>query len=410
MELFLQRIFKGDRAIWLVMVALCIVSVIEVFSALGADSFQSGSHFMPIILHTVFLLFGLTIAVVIHNFSYKYTLLLTYPVVLAAMVLLVMTLVSGDSVNDAARWLSIFGIRFQPSELAKCAMLLYSAWKLDWGRRSPENMKKAFWEILVVAAIFVGLIVKQNLSTALIICVFTYFMLLIGGVPGRYMWRLTFVALAAVAIMFILLYTIPSVEAIPRWSTWHQRLTTEKVDVRDPEYTITDDNMQQHYAKIAIAEGIGVGVFPGNSTQRDFLPEAYNDFIYAIIIEDMGWFGAILLPLLYIILLVRCAKISAKCVRAAPMLLMLGAAFLIVFQAFINMGVSVGLLPVTGQPMPLVSKGGSSQLITCIYFGIILSVCRFGGEPDDQVVLDSEEQEDELYREQHYGTDSEKAG
>ena len=395
MDVFLHRIFKGDRIIWMVMAGLCCISLIEVFSALGADSFRAGSHFMPIIKHGVILLAGVVMTIALHNFDYKKTLWILYPMLLASVILLILTLITGKDDNEAQRWLNVFGFQFQPSELAKATMVLFAAWKLGFARpKGEEAMDKAFWEVLILTGIFAALIVTQNMSTALIICVFSYLMMFIAGVSRQKMIRLTIVVAVVGAVLLVLLISIPKIEGVDRWATWHHRLTTSSVSVRDPQYAITDENMQQHYAKIAISEGLGLGVFPGNSSQRDFLPEAFNDFIYAIIIEDMGWIGLFLVPFLYIILLIRCAVLASKCRRPVPTLLILGPALLIGMQAFINMGVAVGLLPVTGQPLPLISKGGTSQLVTCFYFALILSVSRFNEALDEQEVLAQEAAED----------------
>jgi cell division protein FtsW len=163
----------------------------------------------------------------------------------------------------------------------------------------------------------------------------------------------------------------------------------------DPGFKIDDSNYQSSHANIAIANGTFFGALPGNSTQRDFLPQAYSDFIYAIIIEETGWLGAIAVPFLYMILLYRALKIARKCTKVFPMLLVMGSSLIVGFQAIINMMVAVGAGPVTGQPMPLVSRGGTSTLITCIYFGIILSVSRYG-IPDSEMEADSGDEIDEI--------------
>jgi len=395
MEWSLSRLIKGDKVIWLIFTILCLLSLVECFSAIGTLSYGRGNTYGPIIRHGMFLLVGYSLVVVLHNFHYKYTALLAYVMLALSVVLLAVTLVSGVEENGAARWLDFFGIQLQPSELAKLSLVMYIAWALGKGRRSQLEMEKAFWRVLLVTAVVVGLIIKENMSTALLILAFVYFMFIIAGVPRGHIIRLTVISLVMAGLLFSLLYFIPSVPGVKRWPTWHNRLHgTEQVDVRSPEYRQTDENRQVHHAKIAVANGRFLGVLPGNSTQRDFLPQAYSDFIYAIIIEDLGWLGLFGVPALYIFLLFRCRRIARQCTRAVPILLVMGSALIICMQAFVNMAVAVGFFPVTGQPLPLVSRGGTSGLITCVYFAVILSVSRFGASEDEAEVLAAEEAEE----------------
>lgn len=187
-----------------------------------------------------------------------------------------------------------------------------------------------------------------------------------------------------VAILFLSLKTIDTIPGLPRWDTWQNRIFGPELKVTDEAFSITDANYQSSHASMAIAEGLFLGKIPGNSSQRDFLPQAYSDFIYAIIIEEMGWFGMILIPLLYIMLLQRALLIARRCTKVYPMLLVMGSSLMISIQAFVNMLVAVGFFPVTGQPLPLVSRGGTSTVITCFYFGIILAVSRFGVQEDEK--------------------------
>lgn len=392
MEWSLSRLIKGDKVIWLIFTILCLLSLVECFSAIGTLSYSKGNTYGPIIRHGMFLLVGYSLVVVLHNFHYKYTALLAYVMLIVSIILLCVTLVSGVEANGAARWLSFFGIQLQPSELAKLSLVMYIAWALGKGRRSELEMEKAYWRVLIVTAVVVGLIIKENMSTALLILIFVYFMFLIGGVSRAHMIRLTILAVVMAGLLFSLLYFVPSMPGLDRWGTWHNRLHgSEQVDVMSPQYRQTDENRQVHHAKIAVANGRFLGVLPGNSTQRDFLPQAYSDFIYAIIIEDLGWLGLFGVPALYIFLLFRCKRIARQCTRAVPILLVMGSALIICMQAFVNMAVAVGFFPVTGQPLPLVSRGGTSGLITCVYFAVILSVSRFGASEDEAEVLAAEE-------------------
>ena len=394
MELFLRKLFKGDKVIWVVFTLLCVISLLECFSAIGTLAYKHHAAFRDIARHGFFLLVGYVIVVAFSNFDYrKWTGVLMYLALAASVVLLPLTLKSGETVNGASRWFNIFGLAIQPSEVAKLALVLYTGWTLGKAKRSEAEMDKAFWKVLAVTAVFVMLIVSQNMSTALMMAIFSFLMLFVAGAPRGKMLRLFLLVVGVGVLLFFLLIKIPSIPGVDRWGTWHNRLTTEKLDVKDPNYRRTDENTQIHYAKIAVAQGKVLGCLPGNSTQRDFLPQAFSDFIFAIIIEDLGWLGLFGVPLLYLILLIRIRKICRNCTKAVPVLLAMGSALIVCLQAFVNMSVAVGFFPVTGQPLPLISRGGSSGLITCVYFGIILSVSRFGASEDEAAVQAVREQE-----------------
>lgn len=396
LSFFLQKYFKGDKTIWMIYLLLCVVSLLEVFSAIGTLAYANMNPYKPIIRHAGFLLFGAVLILVLHNFHYKFTALLVYPFMLCSLVMLLLIQFSsvGVSLNEAERWINIFGIRLQPSEVAKFSMMLYSAWTLGRAQSSPQAMEKAFWKVLAWTALFALLIVGENLSTALLLGFFIYLMLIIAGAPKKNIWILTGIVGGLAVLGIFLLLTIPEMPMVPRWETWHNRLVTEQMDVKNPAFRIDDDNYQESHSKMAIAQGKFIGVMPGNSSQRDFLPQAYSDFIYAIIIEDLGWLGLFGIPALYLFLLFRCLRIAKNCQKSVPMLLVLGSALLVSLQAFINMSVAVGFFPVTGQPLPLISRGGTSGIITCLYFAVILSVSRFVASEDEAVVFAAEAQEE----------------
>lgn len=392
MSLF-NKLFKGDSVVWIVFVLLCVISLIEVYSASSTLAYSVKNTYGPILRHATFLLLGASCIVIMHNVHYKYASLLGLLFFVLAFLLLILTPVIGVRVNNAARWVSILGIQFQPSEFAKLAMVIFTSFVLSKTQRSDDSLNKAFWIIIVVTVVFAGLIMIENLSTALMLCVIVYVMMFLGRINARKLVLLGGGVIAIAALFFLLLKVVDDMPGFPRWETWYNRVYGTELSVTDPDFKITDKNYQEAHANMAIANGTFVGTLPGNSAQRDFLPQAYSDFIYAIIIEEMGWFGLLFIPFLYIVLLYRALKIARRCVKVYPMLLVMGSAMMVCFQAFINMLVAVGAGPVTGQPMPLVSRGGTSTLITCIYFGIILSVSRFGNpeeEMKEQIEADEE--------------------
>lgn len=380
----IRQLFRGDGAIWIIFLLLGIISLIEVYSASSTLAYSSGNAYGPIVRHAGFLLLGTIVILVTHSFHYKYVTLIGAFLFVLSFALLVLTPVIGVRVNNAARWISFFGIQFQPSEFAKLAIIIFTAFVLSKTQRSDDSRRKAFWIILTVTLVFAGLIFFENLSTAVLLCTVVFLMMFLGRVNAKNLLFLGGVVVLLVAILFLSLKTIDTIPGLPRWDTWQNRIFGPELKVTDEAFSITDANYQSSHASMAIAEGLFLGKIPGNSSQRDFLPQAYSDFIYAIIIEEMGWFGMILIPLLYIMLLQRALLIARRCTKVYPMLLVMGSSLMISIQAFVNMLVAVGFFPVTGQPLPLVSRGGTSTVITCFYFGIILAVSRFGVQEDEK--------------------------
>lgn len=393
----IAKLFKGDKVVWIVFALLSLISLIEVYSASSTLAYSGSSTFGPILRHGMFLLMGAGLMLVLHNLKLKWITFMGLGLILVAFLLLVLTPVIGVRVNNAARWISIFGIQFQPSEFAKLAMVIVTAFILSKTQRSEAMLDKAFWIILALTGVFAALIVPENGSTAVMLCVVVYLMMVVGRIRTKKLLLLGGIVISAVVLGVFLLKVVDEVPGMPRWETWQNRLFDEEISVTDPDFRITDKNYQTSHAKIAVANGTFVGTMPGNSSQRDFLPQAYSDFIYAIIIEEMGWIGLLLVPFLYIILLLRALYIAKNCTKIYPMLLIMGAALMVCTQAFINMSVAVGAFPVTGQPMPLVSRGGTSTLITALYFGIMLSVSRFGNpEWVEKEAAEDDEEELEL--------------
>ncbi|WP_300695261.1 FtsW/RodA/SpoVE family cell cycle protein [uncultured Bacteroides sp.] len=390
----LKSIFKGDKVIWIIFLFLCIISIIEVFSAASTLTYKSGDHWGPITQHSILLMVGAVIVVLVHNIPYKWfqvfpVFLLPISIGLLAFVML-MGIVTGDRVNGAARWMTFMGIQFQPSEIAKMAVVIVTAFILSKGQDEDGASPKAFKRIMIITCIVCGLILPENYSTGILLFGTVYLMMFIGRVSARKLLILGGGLLAFVAIFVTFLLATPNdtLEKIPmghRFTTVKSRIAdfTDKGEIPAAKYDI-DGNAQVAHARIAVATSNVVGKGPGNSVQRDFLSQAFSDFIYAIIIEELGLVGGIVVVFLYICLLIRVGRIARKCDRTFPAFLITGIALLLVTQALFNMMVAVGLAPVTGQPLPLISKGGTSTFINCAYIGMILSVSRYTARLDEQ--------------------------
>lgn len=406
----LSNIFKGDKVIWMIFFFLCIISVVEVFSASSGLTYKSGSYFSPLIKHLGILLMGIFCMVITLNIKCKYFKILTPFMLVISFITLIWVFFAGQSTNGAQRWVSFIGIQFQPSEIAKGTLVLATAQILSALQTDHGADKNAFKFILIVCAFIVPLIGLENLSTAALLCLVILLMMVIGRVPMRQLGKLMGVTLVLILVIFagvMLLGTDRSdVETsknmteqvtqqkkdegllgkiFHRADTWKSRIDkfTSSKEVTPAEVDL-DTDAQVAHANIAIASSNVVGKGPGNSVERDFLSQAFSDFIYAIIIEELGVEGAVAVAVLYIMLLFRTGRIASRCENNFPALLAMGLALLLVTQALFNMCVAVGLAPVTGQPLPLISKGGTSTMINCIYVGVILSVSRSAkkkGEP-----------------------------
>jgi cell division protein FtsW len=317
-----------------------------------------------------------------------------------AWLLLIITIFWGVKTNDASRWLSVFGIKFQPSEIAKLCLIVFTAFTLS-KKKSKEDDKRIFLTILIATVITCVLIGIDNGSTAVLLFGIIFLMMLIGQISWKRMSLLAIVIVAFAALaLSILKFTSDDTlrhSPLPRSETWKKRIFDPSTDinVNDSTFKINDKNFQEAHGYIAISNANFIGRGPGNSIERDFLPQAYSDFIYAIIIEETGLLGGIVVLLLYIILFIRAGVIANRSERLFPKYIVMGSALILVTQALANMAVAVGLIPVTGQTLPLVSRGGTSTLITCIYFGIILSVSRF----DNQKGVKREEEIEQEFEE-----------
>ena len=396
------NIFKGDKVIWIVFFMLCMISLVEVFSASSNLTYKSNNFIMPIMKHAIMLAVGGFIAVVITNIPCRYFKLATPFLILISVATLLWVLFAGESINGANRVIEIAGQTFQPSEIAKGTIILSEAQILSAMQTERGADRKAFKHILVIALPMIFLIGLENLSTALLLFASMFLLMFIGRVPWIQLGKLAGICVGF-ALMGILLIEIvgddtkvedsklTKVEKVEkpkkergaiekmfhRADTWKARINkfTDDTEVDPQDYDL-DKDAQVAHANIAIVSSNVIGKGPGNSVERDFLAQAFSDFIYAIIIEEMGLFGAALVVFLYIVLLFRTARIANRCDNNFPAFLCMGFALMLVIQASANMLVAVGIVPVTGQPLPLISKGGTSTIINCAYIGAILSVSR----------------------------------
>ncbi len=402
MKISIGNIFKGDKVVWMIFFFLCIISLIEVFSSSSSLTYDKASYFGPFIKHSSLLAVGLIVMVVIQNIDCKYFKVATIFLLLISGATLIWVLLAGQSTNGAQRWISFFGLQFQPSEIAKGTIVLAVAQVLSAMQTENGTEEKTFKYVMTVSCPLILLIMFENLSTAILISMVVVGMMFYGRVSSRKIGKLIggFALIGLVGLIFILLVgktepkegedsknnmTEKVVQAeseegfldniFHRVGTWKGRIL-KFVDSKDvpPEEFDLDKDSQIGHANIAIASSEIVGKGPGNSEERDMLPQAFSDFIYAIIIEELGLFGGIFVMFLYIFLLWRAGRIADRCANNFPAFLVMGLALLLVCQAMFNMMVAVGLAPVTGQPLPLISKGGTSTIINCAYLGAILSV------------------------------------
>ena len=403
------NLFKGDKVIWMVFFFLCMISIIEVYSASSSLTYKSGNYMGPVIRHIGILAMGVVGMICMLKVKCKYFKIATPFMLGLSFLMLIWVLIAGQATNGASRWVNFIGFQFQPSEFAKGAVVLAVAQILSAMQTEHGADKRACKFILMASSIFIILIGLENLSTALLLCITILCMMIVGRVPNAQIGKLMGIAFAFVAIVFATIMlvgkdkeatanpentfteNVNKTEEKPnafeklfhRADTWKSRID-KFLDHKDvpPEKVDLDKDAQVAHANIAIASSNIVGKGPGNSVERDFLSQAFSDFIYAIIIEEMGIWGAFFVALLYIILLYRAGSIANRCENNFPAFLAMGLATLLVTQALFNMLVAVGLAPVTGQPLPLISRGGTSTIINCLYVGIILSISRTAKKKD----------------------------
>jgi len=383
---------RGDKVIWALVVLLALVSLLVVYSATGSLAYKNykGNTEIYLFKQVAFIVLGIGIIYFAHRVNYTIYSKLAQVLFILTIPLLIYTLFFGLSMNEGSRWirLPIIGMNMQTSELAKLALFMYLARLISKKQDVIKDFKKGYLPLIIPIAIVCLLIAPANLSTALLLGASCMLLLFIGRASSKHL--LFTMGLALIPVLFLIVAAMishrsgsdevttsfkkeNSSKLTGRVTTWVSRVEHFMYGGKNAD---DEDTYQINQSKIAIAKGGFMGVGPGNSTQRNFLPQAYNDFIYPIVIEEYGLAGGGFIVFIYLVFLFRSIKIFRRCPYAFGAFLALGLSFTLVIQAIVNMGVSVNLFPVTGVTLPLVSMGGSSFLFTCLAIGIILSVAR----------------------------------
>lgn len=373
---------EGDKVIWMVSLILSVVSLLSVYSAISSLAYKADGNFLYFFLKQgTFLLLGLAVMFVVHKIHYKYFARVANFILAAAILTLILTLIFGADINEAKRWLKVpfTNLTLQTSDFAKVALVLWLAKELHFRRDRLDDFKGEVTPMLIRTGLVCGLILPEDFSTAALLGVVAFSMLFIGGVPFKGLVKI----LGLISVLGVTVYGVSKVapDLVPRSETWVHRIE-QFVGINMGE---TDginsiggsSEYQIDLAQVAINRGGFLPSGPGSGTSRNFLPHPYSDMIYAFIIEEWGaLIGGFGLLLLYYILFYRSIQAARKCERPFGSYLAMGLGLMITLQALINMGVSVRLFPTTGQPLPLVSFGGTSLLFTCLSIGLILSVSR----------------------------------
>lgn len=382
METWLKDKLRGDWQIWFIIFLLSLFSMLVVYSASSALAYKKagGNTESYLLTHTTHLLLGLVVIWAIHRINYTNYARISRLLLWITPFLLIYTYFFGTTVGGTKRWINLFGISFQSSDLVRLVLITNLAAMLA-RRQNVEYTPKTLYGLIFWCGLLCGMLAVTNFSTAVILGVTCFLIMWVGRVPSRYLMRMAgFVATTLVVVMGISIYSYSKGIEFGRGQVVSERIETflnidinQDKSIGNPD---RDDNFQREQAMIAIARGGPIGIGPGNSFQRNYLPEAFSDYIYAIIIEEYGLIGAIVVMGLYLWLLYRGLKNVENTNRAFGGLLCVGLTFSIVFQAFVHMFINVGLGPVTGQTLPLMSMGGTSILFTAVAIGIVLSVTK----------------------------------
>ena len=360
---------KGDKYIWAISVLLSLVSIVLVYSSSShlAFVYRQGDTLSFLMKHTVHLIIGFSMMWALSRVPFKYFYNSSIIIFVFALILICWAMSGGQTIEgeNASRWIRLAGFTFQPSELGKLALFVVLARNLVHYQENLSSLKKSFLPIMGPVILICGLTLPSNFSTSAIIFMISLFIMFIGRYSLKSLGIMILIGVVVLGTFYLAVKTYPNISN--RWATWFSRI--ESFTKEDSQ-----GNYQANHAKIAIARGGAWGQGPGKSVQKYFLPQSSSDFIYAVIVEEYGRFGGLSVIILYLFLLFRVLRIAIKSDDQFAILLTLGLGFSIVFQAFINMSVAVGLLPVTGQTLPLVSAGGSSVWMTCAALGLILSV------------------------------------
>lgn len=344
------------------------MSILAVYSSTGtlAYKYQSGNTEYYLFKHGIIMILGFALMYMGHFVKYTFYARIANIAILVAIPLLFLTLLMGSNINEASRWLTlpIIGLSFQTSDFAKVALILYVARMLSKKQDNIKDFKSAFVPIIIPVGLVCGLILPANFSTAAVLFTTSIILMFIGRISVKYIAYMIGIAVSLFAVFLIVAYL----------TGYQGRIETWKARIENFSEGKEEGNYQVEQAKIAIATGGILGKGPGNSDQRNFLPHPYSDFIFAIIIEEYGMIGGLFIVFLYLLLFYRALQIVKRTERAFAALITIGCAFSLVFQALINMAVAVNLFPVTGQPLPMLSMGGTSIWFTSAALGIILSV------------------------------------
>lgn len=374
MNIDFNKIFKGNKTIWICIGFLFFVSILVVYSSSSVLAHTNamkygGDESMQILRHTFLSFIGLIAIIIVSHINPSMFYRFADVALVCGIVGLLLVFVMGTSLNGSSRWIRIAGMSVQPSEFAKITLVLFIAKQLS---KHIDNPKDAFLPIMVATCVVCAIIMYENLSTCLLTAITCWLMMLYGRIPMKYL-----MGLVVVALMFLLLVIVfaPEVKGVfPRAMTWRARVERFIGVSDETEITSKHDDYQANQAAIAVGSGGLAGKGPGHSYMKNFLPMSYSDFVFAIILEEYGLWGAAFVMFAYTLLFVKCIGIMKRCEKYSHMFIVGGLATLYCLQAIINMCVGVGLIPVTGQTLPFVSMGGSSSLFTGLAFGIILSI------------------------------------
>tara|TARA_B100001248_G_scaffold260691_1_gene249646 strand:- start:985 stop:2118 length:1134 start_codon:yes stop_codon:yes gene_type:complete len=364
MQNFIDKYLKGDKVIWTVIILLSLYSIVMAYSSSSNLAFRiAGGNVAPyLIKHTLIILIGIILIIYLQFFPYKYFSRLSQIGIFVSIILLFITLLFGVSKGNASRWI----MGFQPSDFAKLVLILYISRMLTTKQDEIKDFKKGLLPILWPVLVICGLILPADFSTAAMLLIVCFTMIFIGGAKIKHL--VSIVGTAVVGFLFLILLNMAFPGLLPRVDTWEKRMMSYGSGDKQ-------ENYQAEMAKRAVANGFLFGKGPGRGHVKNDLYSAQSDFIYASSIEEFGSiFGGIGLLLLYMILFFRAIRIMNKVDSKFAFYLVFGLSFMLIFQSFINMGVGVNLFPVTGQPLPLISMGGTSILFTCISLGVILNV------------------------------------
>lgn len=362
---------KGDRVIWIIVLLLSVVSILAVYSSVITLAYRSRSGDATYFLmkHIIILLFGFMLIYLTHNIKYTYYSRIFQVALIISVPLLLFTLLKGVNEGSASRWLQIpgLGLTFQTSDFAKLALIVYVARTITLMQDDMKNLKRGIVSITLPILLICGLIFPSNISTAGLLFINCIFILFIGRASAKLIFSTLGIAFAGGAFFILIVFAFPHI---------NNRIATAKSRIEGFAKGDKASNYQADQAMIAIATGGTFGKGPGNSVQKNILPQASSDFIYAILVEEYGFIMAIVMVFFYLALLYRGVRIAARNPKTFGSLLAIGLTLSLVLQAMVNMCVAIHLLPVTGQPLPLVSMGGTSIWFSSIAIGVILSVSR----------------------------------